>query len=346
MEHKIIGIRADGNAQIGMGHLMRCMSIAAALKDKNYIVKFFTNSEHSQNFIIDKGFFCQLINNKESMDQEIPEMISLLQEQHVQMLIIDSYRITDLYTVSLSKYVKVFYLDDIATNLVPADGVINYNIYAESLPYKSHYGNDCVCILGSKYAPVKKEFFGLQYQVREKVSDILVTMGGSDTLNIAGRLGEVLLKQLPSDICITIVCGKFSPHYQKVKALEVSDPRVQVLTDVKDMWNVMCRSDLAISAAGSTMYELCTIGVPSICCYYVDNQKLIAESFAEKTSMMNAGDFSKVPDYVLDNIIEEVKNLIDDYPKRKMLSEEMHKISDGCGTLRIADILTSVLATI
>jgi len=341
----MIGIRADGNASIGMGHLMRCFSIAVALREKNIPVIFFTDSLESLALIEERGIPCEFVKPVDEFEDELSNLIHLIHENNIKMLLVDSYRATPDYMLYLKKEVFVIYIDDIAAKVLPADCLINYNIYGDALPYKELYDESTALLLGSRFAPVKREFSEMDYRLKEHVNTILITMGGSDSLNIAGQIGELLLNVIPESIEIILICGRFSPHYSLVRELELKSKRVSVLTDVKDMWNVMVKADIAIAAAGSTMYELCTLGVPSVCCYYVENQRLIAEAFGVRTSMVNAGDFSENPNLVLQNIKEEVIKLINDYPKRKLLSEEMHNITDGKGANRIADYFDRMLAS-
>ena len=83
---------------------------------------------------------------------------------------------------------------------------------------------------------------------------------------------------------IWLICGRFNPHLQELLRLQDAEERVHVLVDVADMWNKLALADVVVAAAGSTMYELSTIGVPTVCCYYVENQRRLAEGFAERPS--------------------------------------------------------------
>ena len=181
------------------------------------------------------------------------------------------------------------------------------------------------------------------YQVRERAEKILITMGGSDSLNIAGKLGKCLLQSLPEHMELDIICGRFNPHLSRLNEMAENDPRVHVHVDVPDMWNRMVQADIAISAAGSTMYELSTMGVPSVCCYYVENQRRIAEGFAEKVQMINAGDFSADEKTVLSKLTEAVCALAEDVNARKALSERMQRVTDGCGADHIAEVLKEMI---
>ena len=346
MEQITIAIRADGSAQIGMGHLMRCMSVANALKEKQAEILFITSNEQSKGFVTEKGFLCHMLQGQyESMEEEAAETLNILKDRGVCLFIVDSYRATEAYLAEMNSKLPVFYMDDLGRMNLPVSGLINYNIYGQKMSYEAYYPESVELILGSNYAPVKPEFSNTPYEVREKVTRILITMGGSDALNIAGSLGEALVHVLPQDVEITLICGRFSPYLDALKSFSEANSRVHVLTDVPDMWNQMAKSDLVIAAAGSTMYELCTMGVPTICCYYVENQRRIAECFGEETSMLNAGDYSENPENVLASIVREVQRLIADTTLRQKLSFEMKTVSDGCGARRIAEKVCNYLET-
>lgn len=341
MEKKIIAIRADGNATLGMGHIMRCMSIATAI-EKSSGVKcvFCTAQEQTAQFIREKGFVCEALHTDyQSMESEIPYLREFAEKYKPKLWLVDSYQITAEYIQELRRMCPVFYLDDTAEAVYDADGLINYNIYGEELGYRERCPKDMTLLLGAAYAPVKKEFANTPYEVREEVKNILITMGGSDALNISGQLAVRLLEELPETVNLTLVCGRFNPHLPKLKSLQMSDSRVNVLVDVPDMWNHLAKADTVVSAAGSTMYELGCMGIPTVCCYYVENQRRIAEGFSQKAGICNAGDFSKNPQAVLDRVTEAVNELVRDRNGREDVASAMKRVADGKGALRIADIL-------
>lgn len=339
-----IGIRADGNDKVGMGHLMRCMSIAQALQKQRVRCVFFTADKAAGSFLEERGFACRILDTDfREMEKELPVFINMLEEENCRFVLTDSYYITQKYLDELRKYCPVFYMDDMGVSRLQADGIINYNIYAEDLEYETRCDSPMKLLLGPYYAPVKEPFSKMRYQVRERAEKVLVTMGGSDSLNIAGKLGESLLQRVPRHVELDIICGRFNPHLSTLKEMAEKDTRVHLYVDVPDMWNRMAQADIAVSAAGSTMYELSTMGVPSICCYYVENQRRIAEGFAEKVQMVNAGDFSADEKAVLSKITEAVCALAEDVNVRKALSERMQRVTDGCGADHIAEVLKEMI---
>ncbi len=339
----IILIRADGNETLGMGHLMRCMSIARALEKENAKCVFLVAQEQAGVYVKEKGFACEVLNTDyRDMEAEFPVLEALTTKYLPKCWLVDSYQITQEYLSGLRETAPVFYMDDMGENVYEADGLINYNVYGQDLGYESKCPADMQLLLGAGYAPVKSEFLSTEYRLRDKVRNILITMGGSDKLNIAGSLCQCLLDSLPEEICITVICGRFNSHLEELNQLQSKESRIRILVDVPDMWNRMREADIAVSAAGSTMYELSAMGVPTVCCYYVENQRRIAEGFASMIGMTNAGDYSQDPDGTMAHMRNAVCKLAGSKEERESLSFRMKQIVDGQGVERIAKALCNV----
>lgn len=338
----VIIIRADGNEVLGMGHLMRCMSIGKAFQKQGAKCVFLVAQEKAGAFVREKGFVCEVLHTDfAKMETEFPHIEATVNKYKPNLWLVDSYQVTDKYILELQKSCPVFVLDDMGERTLNADGIINYNIYGDKLRYTK--AEKMKCLLGAKYAPVREEFSEVPYVVREKVSNVLITMGGSDKLDITGALCKSLLEGLPKEIDITLICGRFNPHLQELLLLQEAEERVHVLVDVTDMWNRLAMADVVVSAAGSTMYELSTMGVPTVCCYYVENQRRLAEGFAEKVGLCNAGDYSRDPGVVLQKMEAAVCELVDDGEQRRKLSRRMQDVTDGQGAARIAtELLTFI----
>ncbi len=336
-EKKVIGIRADGNSQVGMGHLMRTLSVAGALRREGLEVIYFTAQEASGDVIRERGFECEVLGTAyDQMEEETVALVERIRAIGVTLLLVDSYQVTEKYLMDLKQVCPVIYFDDMGEKVFPVSGIINYNIYGDALPYKEMYGEETLLLLGSKYAPVREEFGKVSYRVNPQVMTLLITMGGSDVLNISGALCERLLRVLPKDVRIKVICGRFNPNFEALQKWASSEERLEILSDVKDMWNCFGDTDIAVTAAGSTMYELATMGVPTICCYYVENQRRLAEGFAARCDMINAGDYTADKEKVIEKLTDCVLWLATDYDKRKKISQSMKKITDGKGANYLA----------
>lgn len=333
---KTIAIRADGNSTLGMGHLMRCLSIAGEL-EKYVDCVFLVAEEAAGLFLREKGIRYDVLGTDfRDMDSELVLLEELYNTYHFSFMLVDSYQCTQKYLDAWMRYCPVFRMDDVGVDTLFATGLINYNVYAKELDYSCGTEKNMQLLLGAEYAPVRAEFLQTVYEVKEHVSSILITMGGSDALNIAGKICKELLQNQYVRAEVVVICGRFNSHLTELKELQQADSHVKIMVDVPDMWNKMARADIAISAAGSTMYELSAMGVPTITCYYVENQRQIAEGFAKEVGIMNAGSFTENAENVIRNIVKETVSLVSSYEKRVELSQKMKCLTDGQGAAKIA----------
>ena len=337
-----VGIRADGNTILGMGHLMRCRTIALQLVKRGCRVVFFTSDDKAGELLESWGFPVRVLHSDyRNMEQELPALLEGLSKEGVRLLLVDSYQVTREYLNALGKRQPVYLMDDMGQQVFPVKGVINYNIYGAELPYEKSYGAGVRLLLGACFAPVREEFVTGTYTVRECAERIVITMGGSELYDFGGELAEMLCKQI-GDVELELVCGAFSPHLERLRLLEAKEKRIHVHGNVQNMAELMEGCDLAISAAGSTMYELCAVGVPAITCYYVENQRQIAESFGRKTKVYNAGNLAEKPKEAMENILAQVKKMLSQYGLRTETSASMRGLVDGVGAGSIAEALMGI----
>lgn len=338
----MIWIRADANKEIGSGHMMRCLSIAEALQQKGKEVRFLVADESAKELLRSKGQNYRILNSSyDKMEEELEELIGMLAEYQPDLLLIDSYYVTENYLRSLREYVKVIYMDDIPRFAYPVDGIINYNIYGDSMPYgEMAPDGGQELLLGPSYAPLRKQFREVTYTVRPVAENVLITTGGSDKYNLAGRiLKEVLAGAANSKLHYHVVSGAFNPHYSMLEELAGEHGNISLYRNVTDMAELMQKCDIAITAGGSTMYELCAVGVPTLCFSFVDNQELIVKTFLQKKLVAYGGDYLTEKEMFPANVAAALEALAGDRELRQWYSDRVRQLVDGCGADRIAEAL-------
>lgn len=336
-------IRADGNAKVGAGHLMRCMTIAEELTalQEQETVCFVCADAESANLVREKGFQVHVLNTDYSkMEQESEKWGKFVSTLNVQggidspLILVDSYFVTDRYLFELRNLGYVVLMDDMGKRRYPVDCVINYNAPARIEYYQNLYqGQGVKLLIGSSYVPVRRQFLDTDYQVRETVKNVLITTGGGDSDNIAGKILERLYC---TTVDFYVVAGRFQPHVQDLNQFAERCDNVHICHDVKDMAGLMKKCDLAVTAGGSTVYELASMGVPFICFSYAENQEILTEYIKLKCIAEEAGAWHRNPQGTMESIQEKFEKLLCDRKRREMFSCLEKSLADGRGAARLA----------
>lgn len=337
----MIIIRADADETIGMGHVMRCLTIALEIKRKKIPICFFTSNLKTQQLIISYNISCEcLYSNTECSLQEIDLYKQIFKEEKEKVVLVDSYKVTDEYFKALQKIAKVAYLDDNNLSFYSVDLLINYNIYARQLDYHKRYKNiGTKLLLGCNYVPLRKEFLNQSKQNRDKVKNIFITVGGSDSLGIMPYLAGKIKQEDFSCIQFHLLVGKYNADKEKLKQLSESAPNIILYHNITNVAKIMGVCDIAISAGGFTLYELCACGLPVVTFFYADNQKNGVEAFEKEDYMFSAGDYRKNPETCTQQIIKYLKIYIENKEERINKGSKLKTLVDGKGAMRIAEQL-------
>lgn len=335
----MIWIRCDANSEIGMGHIMRCLSVADALEQLGEQVCFVLADTGAEVLLAGRGkSFFVLHSDYKNMEAELSVLLPRLQEEKPSMLLIDSYKVTPSYLKQIKEYVRTAYMDDLFLFPYEVDLLINYNIYGDMLPYdQSGQLNDTQLLLGTTYAPLRSEFTNVTYQIRDQVENVLITTGGSDKYNLAGLiLAAAMKEEALAFVKFHVVSGAFNPHISYLEKLGNENPNICIHKNVTHMADLMKLCDVAITAGGSTMYELCAVGVPILCFSFVDNQEQIVNTFVSRKVVPFGGDYLKQGDLLPMEIISQLILLMGDKKGREAYSRREKSLVDGQGAMRIA----------
>lgn len=345
MEKKQLLIRADANKKIGMGHVMRCLTIAEAAKKAGVETKFLMADAGVGELLKERGQAYHILNTDFSdMEGEFPVLFETVEKSakgKKTVFLLDSYQITEAYLQKLKEWlnqqnIPLALMEDYGNSPYKADILINYNIYGVDFSYEK---NAPKALLGCSYMPLRQAFVQQKYEVREQVKQLLITTGGSDSYRIAVELVKQFSeKQFSgnSHLSFHVVCGKFSESREELSELARQRENITVHIDVKNMWELMAQCDIAVSAAGTTLYELCAIGVPTICFSFAENQRLPGKAFDKYTPMYYAGDYEQDRNAMFTAIREKTEELCRmSKAERENISNELKKVVDGKGADRM-----------
>jgi UDP-2,4-diacetamido-2,4,6-trideoxy-beta-L-altropyranose hydrolase len=338
-------IRVDASNNIGIGHLIRCFTIAAYLKKKGHNPVFLTKSEHLKDSISSRGFEVEILSDSTVTD-EISFIGSMINPKINNIIILDinnynTFENVETYTrfiIDLKKlqlYVLAF--EDFKVHPYPSDVVIIPYVGAEKINVSSKKSN---FLIGPEYFVLSEQFSEVKKAVIAKeVSQIMISMGGSDasgiTLNILESLNRSRIKAH-----LNVIMGQFSKteDFQIRDSLGDYQGSYNIRRSVTNMAEIMCEADLAIINSGLTKYETASIGIPSIVISINDYHYEIMEEFTNFGSAVNIG----IADNKIGNkVVDCIYDLTKDYEKRKRMSESGKALIDSNGIKRILSSIPS-----
>lgn len=319
---------------------MRCLSIASALKAMGQRCLFVIADESAEDLLkLHSAEYIHLPGIWDDLSGEAPLMCSILEHFKPSALLVDSYFVTAPYLATLQQHVPLAYLDDLNAFQYPCDLLINYNYYADRLDYPAQY-TQTKLLLGPKYAPLRSEFRGIPLRDPERmVRSILLLTGGTDPLCTAGQLISAI-KASPqlADLAVHAVIGAYSTHNDFLRQLSASLPDVTLHVNVTNIAQLMQACDLAVSACGSTVYELCACGLPSVVYSLADNQLASLHSIG-KDVFLSAGDIRTDIDSTIEHIVQHLVSLRQNKKRRQQISAAAYSLVDSQGAIRIAEAL-------
>lgn len=335
-----IYFRTDGNEEIATGHIMRCLSIARACVPFNAKITFVVSDQKSESVLRERFEFqdefhiCCLNSDYRNLEHELPLLQSILKD--ASCFLIDSYFVTEAYLTEVRKLCYTAYLDDMLSFEYPVDLIINYDEIEEPSCYRKAAHK----LLGAAYAPLRMQFKDVPYEVRTTVHDIFISTGGTDAYDISGMLlNKILNDDELKNYCYHIITSRLNSYFTELQQLTLVHANIHIHENIKDIAALMRGCDLAVSAGGTTLYELCAVGVPSVSFITADNQQNAVKVFRNKKIISCAGDVRLSPDETVESIISFLKCTAISYDKRRNLSLDMRKFIDGKGSYRIAEAL-------
>jgi UDP-2,4-diacetamido-2,4,6-trideoxy-beta-L-altropyranose hydrolase len=338
-------IRADADGKIGTGHIMRCIALSQAWQDQGEKVMFISHCESDElkERIHREGFRFIALDNTCPNSSDLENTLSILKSEggdQEKWIVLDGYHFTPDYQKAIRDAgIHLLVIDDM--NHLPlyhADILLNQNIYAPDLKY--HCDEDTTLLLGARYIHLRREFLKYQdvkHQIPDRAKNILVTLGGADPDNVTLKVIEGLELLNEPDIAVRIIIGPANPHQESVRnVLAAVHFESELLVNPPNMPELMTWADMAISAGGSTCWELAFMGVPSIILVLAENQSAVAEYLMNKKAVVNLGWFAESSE---EHIRHACKTLIHDNILRSYLSEQSRMPISGQGVSLVIEAI-------
>lgn len=307
-----IVFRCDASIQIGTGHVMRCLTLADALKSEGVESHFICREHtgHLLELIERRGYqsHCLPYNsqvkppNKGNLEhtswlgvtqqEDAGLCAELLQRLKPDWLIVDHYALDIFWESALRPYCnKIMVIDDLADRQHDCDVLLDQTFGRDKQDYAIWVPKHCLLLCGANYALLRPEFtqwreYSLKRRKKGQLEHVLINLGGVDKENVTTQiLKKIPNNALPEHCRITVVMGSTAPWVDIVQEQAVLMPWLtEVKTGVSNMAELMANTDLAIGAAGSTSWERCCLGLPSLVLCLANNQKKVI-SMLEKAGV-------------------------------------------------------------
>ncbi|MHA6327195.1 UDP-2,4-diacetamido-2,4,6-trideoxy-beta-L-altropyranose hydrolase [Roseivivax sp. CAU 1753] len=349
--------RCDSSVTMGSGHVMRCLTLASAISKGGGSCTFVCRNLRGNLIDRIKSDEHKVVtlpaprNTVDSwlgilLDEEIAQVRDAIAYMPLDRIIVDHYGLDAAWETAVAPPgCPVMAIDDMANRQHDCDILLDQNLGRQYEDYDGLVPDDCTRLIGTRYALLRPEFAAarkasLARRNNPSLQHILVSMGGMDADNATQDVLDVLASQddLPEGLKVTVVMGSAAPFLDQVRARAATMPVTTVaLVNVNDMAALMSEADLAIGAAGSTSWERCCLGLPTLMLVLAENQRESAEALAKANGATILRNFKEMDS---DNSIRhEIKNCLDPKVLRRRAASAA-KIVDGFGTTRVIEILT------
>ena len=355
--------RVDASTDIGTGHVVRCLTLADALREQGADCSFVCrpHSGHLLDMIALRGHRVVALSPLAPSTNRFPaypthaawlltdwqtdarETCDLLSSQGVDWLVVDHYALDRRWEQTLRPFCKnLMVIDDLADREHDCDLLLDQNLGRMVQDYAGLLSPKTATFIGPRYSLLRPEFALLRTQslarrVEPHLKHLLITMGGVDKNNATGQVLQALADcRLPADLRITVVMGPHAPGLTDVQQQAQRMPcPTQVLVGVSDMAQLMLDSDLCIGAAGGTSWERCCMGLPTLLLVLADNQRSGATALASSGAVLFAPSTQAMAQVFTQFLTDSASKRLQD------LGQAAAAITDGLGSERIVSKMLS-----
>jgi len=344
-------VRVEADAQGGTGHAMRCLALAQAWQDAaGGPVRFLMTrcGEGLAARLRREGILLETLGAAPGSEADAAQTLTAARSALASWIVVDGYWAGAAYARSLrgesGRGPAILFVDDLGEAApYTADLVLNQNLYAEPKMYADRAPHTGL-LLGADFALLRREFAayrGLPRTIPGEARHVLVTLGGSDPADLT-RLAVRALAGLAGSAEIRVLVGPENPRGDALRAEAAKAGLAQgLLSGVEDVAGLLAWSDLAVTAAGSTCWELAFLGVPALTIAVAPNQRPIAESLSRAGVARDLGWHADVNEETLARAVGELAR---DRAARTRLSEAGRRLIDGAGAERVVRRLATAKA--
>jgi len=330
-------LRCDTGSSIGLGHFVRCLALAEELAARGADVRFvadFGGLDWPRRQLDRRG-----LAHTPPAGAGPERLAAQAHEQAADVVVVDSYACDEAFFAALTGHgFGVAVIDDEARRPLPVDLLVNPNFGADSFVYRTR--PDTRRLLGAAFALLRRDVREARAAAKRRFAGparrVLVILGGTDPAGLTPT-ALAALGIAATDLSVRVIAGAFP------RPLGVAPAGLDctVLPGVDDMAEPMLWCDLAVSAAGSTAWELACLGTPMALVPVAENQQVVYGPLVAAGAAVGLGAAADASPASWGRLLAPV---LADADRRESLSRSAARLIDGAGAQRVADAIVALAA--
>ncbi len=352
-----VAIRADSSTHVGSGHVMRCLTLAEAIRTRGADITFICRELPGNliHLIEAKGFPIHRLPGLAQDNEAAPDddqyawqrtswlveaeqiETALMQgESRLDWFVVDHYGLDFRVEKFMGKLAdRVMVIDDVADRPHDCDLLLDQNLHENNeARYEDLVSAECRKLLGPNYALLRPEFPVARAHPRDQPGDVrrvFVFFGAGDPSNETSKALEALRSLAPSTPAVDVVVGAANPHRDEIRELCESMSHATIHHHTNNMAEMMREADLAVRAGGTTTWKRCCLGLPRIVRVIADNQ-LDSARYLDKIGAVILADEDHAS---VAGIARKIRSLAENIQLRRRMSQIAGNLADGLGTERV-----------
>lgn len=331
-------VRADASLKVGGGHVYRCLTLADAMADAGWQCIFACRHGTREAAPV-LGRNCHEIFEIDTLEEAA--QLRQLHPAGIDLLVVDHYGLDIGFEAACRPWARrIMVLDDGPGRRHDCDILLDQNLDAQSGAYRDLVPDHCRLLTGPSYALLRPQFLGARREaLAQRASGsparrLLISLGATDPSNVTSR---VVAATAGLPLQIDVVLGSASTQAPAINELASRlGLSVKVHVDVTDMAALMSAADLAVGAGGSTSWERCCLGLPSLIVVLAENQRDIAAALDRAGAALDLGQTETLTN---EKLKAALQMLYHDEGRRSAMAERAATICDGDGTRRVMEAL-------
>jgi UDP-2,4-diacetamido-2,4,6-trideoxy-beta-L-altropyranose hydrolase len=361
-----IVFRTDASSQIGTGHIMRCLTLADALREQGGKCQFVCREHqgHLIEYTRSRGYRVHALPKpweQTSFEYDLDHAHWLgvdwktdaeqtrqaLDSEVLDWLIVDHYALDHRWELSLRSATKrIMAIDDLADRRHDCDLLLDQNYGSSAYRYRALVPPGTKQRFGPEYALLKPVYAEQRAQLPARNGQVFRVLiyfgGGADAKNLTSMAVQAFEAPELAHIELDIVVGTAYAHLPVLKNLVAQRGKATIHRQLPDLAGLMAAADIAIGAGGATTWERCCLGLPSILVVCAHNQEEIGQAIGKLGAAVVLYPNKKLTS----EIQEQIASLSSDDNKYLQMSHRAGRICDGLGVSRVSKEIISTSKTI